>query len=121
MTVADENQLREDQEARDGATSLTPAAVRAARRKCPSVPTQYDPFDQLLTRYICVGKIFFTRRCHHSQEVARMKEELLIMYTRNGDYLAPWVIVGLCWDIIADSAQFFNMFPAEEEFSIDPQ
>ena len=37
ILVAEENQLREDQEARDSTTSLTPAAVRASKQKCPSI------------------------------------------------------------------------------------
>jgi len=120
MTVAEENQLREDQEYRDGATSLTPANIRAAKRKCPSIPVLYDPFDRLISRYICAGQLLFTRRCHHSQEVTRMKEELLLIYSRNGGHLAQGTIAGLCWDIIADSAQFFNTFSTEEEFRRSP-
>ena len=34
LTVGEENQLREDHETYDGATSLTPNMLKNARRKC---------------------------------------------------------------------------------------
>ena len=39
LSVWEESMLREDQEAFDGATSLTPAMMRVVRRKCPAIPT----------------------------------------------------------------------------------
>lgn len=41
MSVGEENALREDQEARDGATSLTLAIVRAKKRKYPLTPVDF--------------------------------------------------------------------------------
>ena len=121
MTVAEENALREDQEARDGATALTPAAVRAAKRKCPSIPQLLQDLIVLLRRYIKAGHILFTRKCHHFQEVVRIKAELTLMQRRNGNFLDVARIASLVWDIIVDSGQFFNTFPTEEEFSHNPQ
>lgn len=65
MSVAEKTQLREEQEWRDGATSLTPAAVKASRRKCPSIPTEFEKFERLLVRYIKAGQIMFTKKCKH--------------------------------------------------------
>ena len=109
------------QEWRDGATTITPSAVKASRRKCLSIPTDFDQFERLLVRYIKAGTILFTKQCDHFLEVARLRQELMLMYRRNMGYLSPSAIAGLVWDIVADAAQFFYTFPLEAEFLMDPQ
>ena len=59
MSVAEENDLREEQEYRDEATHITPNAVKASRRKCPPIPTTFDSFERLLSRYIHALLILF--------------------------------------------------------------
>ena len=48
LKVREENQLRADQEAFDGTTSLTPAMMRAAKRKCPPIPSGFEQLERLL-------------------------------------------------------------------------
>ena len=79
MPVAEKNQLREDQEARDGANSLTPAVVRASKWKFPSIPTIFPELNNLLTRYIYARHRLFTTNCHYFQEVVRIRQELRLM------------------------------------------
>ena len=55
LPVAEESQLRKDQEARDEATALIPAAVQASERKCPRVPISFPELNELLTHYIFCG------------------------------------------------------------------
>jgi len=74
MSIAEESQLRENQEAHDGATTLTPSVVRAAKRKCPSIPSGFHEPILLLTRYAQAGEYFFTLNSQHFQEVRRMKQ-----------------------------------------------
>lgn len=114
MLVAEENQFRENQEARDGATSLTPVAVRASKRKFPTVPKTIDKVERLLSRFIKSWHILFICSCHHFQEVVHMKQEFLLMFRRNGGHLPASTIVSLVWDIITDSVQFFYTFLTEE-------
>ena len=59
--MAEENQLREDQEALDEATALTPAAVWVSKQKCPQVPILFPEMNELLTRYIFAEHQLFTR------------------------------------------------------------
>ena len=110
MPVAEENQLWEDQEARDKTTALTPTAVRASKRKCPSIPTTFPELNELLTRYIYAGHSLFTIKCHHFQKVVRMRQELRLMHRRNMGQLPPNTISSLVWDVVTDAAQFFNFF-----------
>ena len=121
LTVGEENQLREDQEAFDGATSLTPAMMRASKRNCPSIPTGFDQFDRLLIRYIRVGQCMFTRHCQHFTEVNYIRQELMMMYKRNTGHLPSNISMGLLWDIITDAAQFFFTFTSEADFATTPQ
>jgi len=95
MYVVEEDQLQEDQETRDWASSITPAGVRASKRKCPAIPTTFDPFERLLTCYIRAGHLLFTKRCHRFEEVVRIKQELMFMYQCNGGYLPTNTIAGL--------------------------
>ena len=95
--------------------------MRASKRKCPSIPTEFEKFERLLVRYGKAGKILFGKKCKHFLEVARLRQELMLMYRRNMGYLSPAAIAGLIWDIITDAAQFFYTFPSEAEFLADPQ
>ena len=119
--MAEEDQLREDQETQDGTSSITPAGVRASERKYPAIPTTFDPFERLLTWYIRAGHLLFTKRCHHFEEVVRIKQELMLMYRHHGGHLSTSTVTGLLWDIVANASQFFYTFPTVEEFSADPQ
>ena len=67
--VEEKNQLRLEQEAFDGATSLTPAMMRASTRKCPTPPSEFDPFERLLRRYIKSGQWIFGIHCSNFREV----------------------------------------------------
>jgi len=63
LMVEEEIQLRVDQEAFDGDTSLTPERTRAAKRKCLHIPHNFDPFERLLRRYIKAGQWLFGVHC----------------------------------------------------------
>jgi len=52
MSVADENEFREDQEAYNRAKSLTPGMTRASKRKYPSITKTLRELVELLRRYI---------------------------------------------------------------------
>ena len=121
LSVDDENKLREDQDAYEGATSLTPAMMRAAKRRCPSVVFDFEKFDKLMIRYVKSGQKLFTERCAHFVECNSMRQVLMLMYRRNLGHLPPNTIAGLLWDVVADSAQFFYTFPSAEEFNATPQ
>ena len=73
LSVEEENTLRLEQEAYDGATSHTPAMMRASKRGCPKPPMEYDPFDRLLQRYIKSGQWLFGVHCPHFREVVMVK------------------------------------------------
>ena len=60
MIVLEDNALREDQEARDGITSLTLVAIYAAKRKRPSIPNTFQDLVVLLRQYIKVEHMLFT-------------------------------------------------------------
>lgn len=119
MSVAEENQLREDQEARDGATALMLATVCASKRNCLSIPTGFDDLNTLLSRYIFAGHKLFTKKCHHFEEVVRMRQELRLMHWRNMNTLPQNDVASLVWDVLTDATQFFNTFLSEDEFSAD--
>jgi len=120
MSVAEENQLREDQESYDGATSLTPGMVRAAKRKCLSIPTTLRELVELLRCYISAGHFLFTARCEHFVEVVRIRQELILMFRRNRGMLSAKNVATLLWDITADAAQYFYTFPSSAQFAIVP-
>jgi len=101
MTVAEENILREDQEARGGATYLTPAAIRSAKCKFLSIPTRLYDLIVLLRRYIKEGHLLFARSCPHFQEVVRIKQELTLMQRWNGHFLPAANVASLIWGIVA--------------------
>ena len=103
MSVAEENQLMEEQEWRDGATTITPSALRASKRKCPSIPKEFDQFERLLVRYMKAGTMLFTRKCPHFVQVGRLRQELMLMYQRNNGYLSSDTIAGLVWEIVVDA------------------
>jgi len=107
LTIGEENQLREDQEAYDSTASLTPTMFKNAQRKSPAIPFEFDKFERLLIRYIKVGQNLFTIHCPHFIEVNHIRQELMMMYRRNVWNLPKNTIAGLLWDIVADSAQFF--------------
>lgn len=45
LSVSEDNQLREDQDAYDGVTLLTHVMMKAARRKCPSPPIGFTSLN----------------------------------------------------------------------------
>ena len=65
ISVAEENQLREDQDAYTGSTSLTPGMMRAQKHNCPSIPIMLRELVELLRQYISAGYLLFTARCEH--------------------------------------------------------
>lgn len=84
MSMVEVNQLRKDQEARNGATSITPGVVRVSKRKYPTISTTFDQLECLWGRYICARHLFFTKSCHLFEEVVQIKQDLLLVYRRNG-------------------------------------
>ena len=121
LSVSEDNQLREDQDAYDGATSLTPAMLKAARRKCPSPPFEFDKFERLLIRYVLSGRRLFTVHCPHFISCNFLRQDLMLVYRRNLGSLLRNTLVGLMWDIIADSAQFFSTYTSSADFNATPQ
>ena len=73
LTVGEEHKLREEQEAFDGAATLTPAMMRANKRKCPTIPASFEQLIRLLVRYIKVGLWLFGPHCEHFIEVRMVK------------------------------------------------
>jgi len=67
-----------------------------------------------------VRKIF-GGRCGHLLEVIQIKQELLLMYQRNGGYLSPKDIAGIIWEIMADAVQYFSTYASPEDFAVDRQ
>jgi len=120
MSVAEETQLREDQEAFDGATSLTPGMLKAAKRKCPSIPTILDISLLFLRWYITARRSLFTERCPHFVEVVRIRQELMLIFRRNMGLMSQNNISSLVWDIVADADHFFYTFPTADQFEILP-
>ena len=120
LTVQEENAIRETQEWHDNATSVTPAALKASKRKCPSIPSNFDQFERLLRRYVIAGRALFGEQCDHFVEVTRMKQELMLLYRRNGGSLPANTIASLLWDITADAAQFFSTYPTDGEYNMTP-
>ena len=106
LSVGEESLLRDDQEAFDGATSLTPAMMRAAQRKCPAISANFDKFERLLICYIKAGQRLFTTHCLYFIEVNHIRQELMMMYRRNLGHLPENTIAGLIWDIVTDASQF---------------
>ena len=121
LSVQEENLLRDNQDAYDLATTITPENAKAAKRKCPKLPETYDQFERLVRRYIHAGRALFGTQCPHIVEVIRIKQELQLMYRRNGGHLPRATIASLVWDFTTDAAQFFATFPTEEEFVMVPQ
>ena len=121
LTVGEEHKLREEQEAFDGATLLTPAMMRANKRKCPAIPTTFDQLVRLLVWYIRVGLWLFGPHCQHFIEVKMVKQELMRMYCRNAGQLPAGTITGIMWDIVVNAAQFFYTFPSDANFTANPQ
>ena len=115
--MAEDNQLMEYQEVREGVAFLTPAAVCASRKICPSIPTTFPELIELLARYIFAEHRIFTKACHHFQEVVRIRQELCLIDWRNIGQLPPNTVASSIWDVVTDAAQFFNTFPTEEEIS----
>ena len=121
MSVAEENELREDQEYRDAATHITPSAVKLLPRECPPIPKNFDSFERLLRWYIQTLLILFGKYCPHYLEVIWLQQEIMMMYRRNAGSLLAAVIAGLIWDLVTDTAQYFYTFPTEIKFQADPQ
>jgi len=69
MSVGEEDQLREDQEAFYGVASPTPVMMRASRRKCLEIPTTFEQLERLLVWYIKSEYNLFIANCPHFVEV----------------------------------------------------
>jgi len=117
LTFGEVNQLREDQEVYDGATSLTPTMFKNAQWKCFTIPVEFDKFERLIVRYKKAGQNLFTIHCPHFIEVNYIQQELMMIYRRNVGNLPKNTITGLLWDIVADSAQLFYNFTSVEDFN----
>lgn len=109
-SVTEENQIREDQEARNGATAITPFGVKAFKRKCPPIPSTFDQLERILVRYLKVGELLFTTLCKNFIEVGRLYQELMLMYWMNGGSLPAATITTIVWDVVTDASHFLH-FP----------
>ena len=49
-------------------------------------------------------EILFTASCPYLLEVARLRQELMLIYRRNNAYVAAVTIAGLVLDIVTDAA-----------------
>ena len=56
--VAEENQLRDDQDVYNKATAVTPALVKMLKQKCPPISKTFDQFECLIRRYLKAGWLF---------------------------------------------------------------
>jgi len=65
-----------------------------------------------------VVHLLFTARCEHSVEVARIRQELMLMFRRNKGILSAKNVATLLWNITADAAQYFYNFPTLAQFTI---
>ena len=56
--VAEENQLRHDQDAYNQATSVTPALVKTSKQKCPPISKTFDQFECLIRHNLKAVRLF---------------------------------------------------------------
>ena len=110
MLATEENQVREDQEAYNGTTSLIPGMTRAAKRKCPSIPTTLRELVELLQRYISAGHLLFTARYDHFVEVMRIWQELMLIFRRNKGIISANNIA----TVLISAMMASNFFPATQ-------
>ena len=117
MSIAEEQQLRKNEEVYESAINITPQAAKADKRKFPSLPDKYEKLQWLLLHYIRAGRRLFMHKKGHIQEVHNIKTALIYVYLRNGGSISRNYICGLLWDIIIDIAQYFYSFPTADYFA----
>ena len=57
--VAEENQLRDDQDVYNKATSVTPALIKKPKQKFPPNSKTFDQFECLIRHYLNAGRLFW--------------------------------------------------------------
>ena len=59
LMVQEENRMWDDQAFMDGASNVTPQMLRTAQQRCPARPTSLNPYNEVIKRYVKVGRHFF--------------------------------------------------------------
>ena len=77
MSIAEEQQLRINEEVYEFATNITPQASKAANRNPPPFPDTYEKLRWLLRQYIKAGRSLFMQKNGHLQEMHHTKKELM--------------------------------------------
>ena len=55
--VAEENQLRDDQDVYNKATAVTPALVKMLKQECPPISKTFNQFECLIRHYLKAGRL----------------------------------------------------------------